>query len=317
MESGPYRNNFEPYLAITSVADAWRALRDREDLWKANGFKGRSCFRGEENYEFWLRPAIARNSGWLENERNIIYDAHRFAPNEFASMPDIVEGLIKMQRYGIPTRMLAVTFNLLVGLFFACRDGQDKKGRETDGAFYIIPAYEEYVSFRKIYAQVCASVALFSPEEIKESKELDEENLKTRNQNYYELKINHIIKCLSKYNKDVLEYRPKLDYFTCTPYFLKPSLSNKGVFAEDECFVLFKGIGDISYRGRGPTVASILGENKYRVAAECKERILAELNELGISESTLFPDRAHAVPIFEFAAQIKKKYERADDSSLS
>ncbi|HGU0868934.1 TPA: FRG domain-containing protein, partial [Escherichia coli] len=95
-------------------------LEDRDSLF---------FFRGHANKEFSLLPSIYRNKRWLSNEDKIIREIIMRCPNEFISMKSSFEKLVKMQHYDLPTRLLDITENPLVALYFACvgeyeRDGE-------------------------------------------------------------------------------------------------------------------------------------------------------------------------------------------------
>jgi hypothetical protein len=89
-------------------------------------------FRGHSNYDFKLLPSIFRN-----NETVFIDEAKQYSefirrfPNHSQTHKTPIEWLTLMQHYGLPTRLLDWTSNLLVGLFFACED------LENDGALFV------------------------------------------------------------------------------------------------------------------------------------------------------------------------------------
>ncbi len=55
---------------------------------------------------------------------------------------DTFEVLIKMQHYGIPTRILHLTGNLLQALYFACEDSSNK---DKNGAIFMFMANKEQI----------------------------------------------------------------------------------------------------------------------------------------------------------------------------
>ena len=84
-------------------------------------FKGLSYhqwfFRGQENSDWSIYPNIFRNDG-LAKENLIIQGALRQNPFEFENKNDF-EILTKLQHYGLGTRLVDVTLNPLVALYFA------------------------------------------------------------------------------------------------------------------------------------------------------------------------------------------------------
>ena len=94
-------------------------------------------FRGHANKTFPLLPSIYRKPQWFSNEDKIIREIIMRCPNEFNSMDSSFEKLVKMQHYDLPTRLLDLTENPLVALYFACvgekeeaKDGEMKDAKE-------------------------------------------------------------------------------------------------------------------------------------------------------------------------------------------
>ena len=94
-------------------------------------------FRGQPDIKYELLPSIARNRtsavsiSLLNHERNLIETAKYRMPDLFRGNMLPVELLALLQHHGIPTRLLDVTENALVALYFAC------KGVDTDGEIIV------------------------------------------------------------------------------------------------------------------------------------------------------------------------------------
>lgn len=76
-------------------------------------------FRGHENSSYRLMPSIYRgNAPYFEKE--LLYDTINLLPEEVRGSETNFEILTKLQHFGTPTRLLDLTTNPLVGLFFSC-----------------------------------------------------------------------------------------------------------------------------------------------------------------------------------------------------
>ena len=97
-------------------------------------------YRGMNNNSFTLLPKLFRHrTNNNLNESQIIRDILRKIPQnnlllKFKYPADILDILIVLQHYSIPTRLLDWSLNPLVALYFACLENKDK----TDGAYFIL-----------------------------------------------------------------------------------------------------------------------------------------------------------------------------------
>ena len=88
-------------------------------------------FCGQSDSNYLLQPSIVREIRWRKNEKLMFDELERLCPKEFYNLNTILDKLVEMQHYNLPTRLLDVSSNALVALLFACQNC------ETDGEVLI------------------------------------------------------------------------------------------------------------------------------------------------------------------------------------
>lgn len=87
-------------------------------------------YRGHSDIIYELKPYVYREEKFIINEHNIYRDVISKVPYDFSGK-SAIESLALMQHYGAPTRLLDLTTNALVALYFACEKSKKFK-REID-----------------------------------------------------------------------------------------------------------------------------------------------------------------------------------------
>ena len=110
---------------ITSVVDFINAIKeDIDDPFSEN--RGTEVFyRGHADESWDLEPSIFRSHRGIENEHLLFRDMVAHVPRDFSECKSALDYLVQMQHYGLPTRLLDVTANPLVALYFACQPAGD------------------------------------------------------------------------------------------------------------------------------------------------------------------------------------------------
>lgn len=136
-------------ITISSISDyIQKVCGENSKVREYSYFRDDSLlFRGQASKDYELMPSIGRNRHSsvsytiFNEERNLIEMAKFRMPDVFRNDLSPVELLALLQHHGIPTRLLDVTENALVALYFACSDRPDK-----DGEVIIFKCTKEYVT---------------------------------------------------------------------------------------------------------------------------------------------------------------------------
>lgn len=124
-------------VTVNSVAEYVAVVCERNKEVKLQGQKGDSLlFRGQANEDNQLIPSIGRTTAegkaLIEEERNMIEMARYKLPTVFTKDLEPIELLALLQHHGIPTRLLDVSENALVGLYFSCHDDKTTIGKNGE-----------------------------------------------------------------------------------------------------------------------------------------------------------------------------------------
>lgn len=262
------------------------------------------CFRGQGDASWPIVAGIFRPAftELLENEKRAVRDLISVHPSEFAADETMFDKLVRMQHFGLPTRLLDVSRNALVALYFATDPGPHGS-KPTDGmvtAFAIPPEREKY--FDSDSVSCMANLANMTSDEkdaIYQLKELvielteDEQVIKFNDAGVIK-RLHQFIRSEKPYFQPII--RP-IDLLQ--PYYVHPKMSNRRILAQSGAFILYglDPFKDLFFPYE-------IEETSFRVPQKAKLPIRKALANLGINESTLFPEIDRA------AARIKNQYKK-------
>lgn len=99
-------------------------------------------YRGHADKDWKLEPSILRTEYGPEKEHLLFRDMVAHEPQSFSECRSALDHLVQMQHYGLPTRLLDVSMNPLVALYFACEEATSDP---ADGAVYHFAVPEQKV----------------------------------------------------------------------------------------------------------------------------------------------------------------------------
>ena len=110
---------------ITSVADFIKAIKKEipDPFSESRGPK--FFYRGHADVSWDLKASIFRSDKGIKKEHLLFRDMVAHEPQDFSQCKSTLDYLVQMQHYGLPTRLLDVTTNPLVALYFACQPAGD------------------------------------------------------------------------------------------------------------------------------------------------------------------------------------------------
>jgi len=250
-------------------------------------------YRGHSDIKYKLEPSLFRTGKgvplYINSEKNMINEMVTAHPSEFYHDDFMADKLVRMQHYRLPTRLLDVTANPLVALYFCC---SEKMGTETEdetiGDVKIFTVNSNDVKFYNSDTVSCiANLSQLDTEEkeylINEPDPLNSEKARKR--------LLHFIRAEKPYFED----RMKLEHLRSILFF-RGRVANSRISSQSGAFLLFGHDAVLPDTGYSDLdVKSITVCNK--------KEILKQLELLNIKASTIYPG------IEETAKEIAKKFK--------
>lgn len=305
------KDEMENYgIEITSVSSFIDEVNKvKDDLYGSNE---ELFFRGQKT-DFWdVIPSIFRGN-FLSVEHTLMQFPLLKAPYEFISINNDFEIMTKYQHYGMCTRLLDLTTNPLVALYFACEEygdvcykeienEEDTKIQEANGVIFFNKKYS--VSTNEINIKVISSLSQIDlsndntlesilrklTERQAISKELEE---RWKSKEHYEEFINII----------------QNNYIVIPPYNNERLSRQCGMFLLAGCFnfVYTESISESSIEKGYKDLRDEFDRKFFYISGEKKKEILEELDTYNINEATLFPELEHQLSYIKNKKNAKTK----------
>ena len=239
-------------------------------------------YRGHSNRaRYRLEPSLFRkdekgNLKYLDSEEKMYRELLISNPTDFQGDTYTVDRLVRMQHYSLPTRLLDITSNPLIALYFACTD---KPEESEDGEVIALSIERDRIKYFDSDTASCIANLARLPKESKELIDYSKANLQDFNEQQPVQRLLHFIKEEKPYFEDRI-IPDHLRSVLC----VKGKHSNSRIAFQSGAFLLFgqdalldeNGTDEISLR-------------RIAVRSGAKGAILRQLDQLNINASTVFP----------------------------
>ncbi len=272
-----------------------------EEVIDKSEFQGEVYYRGQASTRFELEPRIYTNPNHTINEDVMLKELIAKMPSEFQMCISTFERMVKMQHYGLPTRLLDITSNPLVALYFACKEFHDKE----DGRLYRFEVDNKDIRYYdsdtvSVISNIARRPYGFS---IDKSKYTPNGSMSHKDRQRQKAEFNgsdEIVYLLHEIGAEKPHFKPLIDIEDLSRTIcVKPKLDNPRIIRQDGAFFLFGIDGDKAKCALSPEPSQI-----FIIPKNKKKDILTQLEALGINEFSLFPDIDHS------ARHIKERFAK-------
>ena len=261
------------------------------EYYRDDSVKNQYYYRGVSKRNYPLLPSIFRHFG-KDAEYRLYYEILSRCHDDFKEL-NSVEKLVNMQHYNCHTRLLDITTNPLVALYFACKNYSAEDDENRVGAVYIFAFSKREIHYSdSARIQMLAHLARMNDAEKKIILRNALNKLKL-NQDSFSINDNdgtYINECIEKFYLDICNdikaFKRDIDPFDLlAPLLFIPPKTNDRIKKQDGAFII-SGLSE----NEQVAEAKLRMLTKYKLLIYNVDNILEELNYLGINESTLFPE---------------------------
>lgn len=252
-------------------------LKDYLDFVKKYSNQNHETFyRGHSRSEYELVPSLFRKHDngthkYLDSESYMVREILTARPNEFKSDNFTIDKLVRMQHYGLPTRLLDITSNPLIALYFACCENPEDSGQ-------VISFSTERKNIKYFDSDTVSCIAnlAFMPHEmlitLSSSKDKNDDSHATA---LLDKLVDYIQAEKSYFKKNI-----KVDDLRKI-LFMRGRINNERIQSQSGAFLLF------GHDAVLPETTEDFPLNRVEVTN--KKDILKELAQINITEGTVYP----------------------------
>lgn len=251
-------------------------------------------FRGQKDSAWSIVPNAFRDDK-LKNEYAVIQSAIRQNPFEFRSLSEF-ETLTKLQHYGLGTRVLDVTLNPLVALYFATEPavsyelGKDKRYKQVEKDGIVFSIHSPWHALNEL----CVRIAMVIPF-------IDLDDSYTVASLLEHLKGHQVITDSEYGLLEQDDYKLFIEYIQKS-YFIVSTHSNERLIRQSGAFVLPTAlkidnstvpVGNKSIQKAYLSLNGEFSSETLIIPSKYKAQIREELDFFNINEATMFPELEH------------------------
>ena len=242
-------------------------------------YSAETFFRGHSDARYELTPSLLRkweNGDWkfMPSEDRLCKELLIAHYDEFQGDQYCFDRLVRMQHYGLPTRLLDISSNPLVALFFACSGRADQLG--VDGEVIVFKVKSELVKYFDSDTVSCISNLSNLTYAQKNDVDLSLDKVRFNLTDVAGKLLHHI-----KSEKGFFEGRivpDDLRSIIC----VKAKRTNTRIKSQSGAFLLFGHEAALPDAGQD-------GLEVSRVTIQNKPHILEQLDQININATTVYP----------------------------
>lgn len=245
-------------------------------------------YRGHSDVEYKLVPSVMRSEEQQRREDFYFHQIRVRCPEAFINCNHI-DQLVKMQHYDCPTRLLDVTSNPLVGMYFACKKYSTENKSHAGKVFMFSIKQEEllYYDSDKIRMLSCLAELKYEEKE-KICKACERKIADSADKALFDASNNgrEVEKLYHAIRSEVPAFDKKMRAIDLkSSYFVQPLKDNPRILKQDGAFLMF---GLNMKKEETEESARRFIRHEFRIINQ--ENILGKLDALGINEASLFPE---------------------------
>lgn len=265
-------------------------------------------YRGHSSSDYSISPSIYRNSNLSSAEHLMMRQLLAQHPKDFSGDIGLFDQLVRAQHYGLPTRLLDVSLNPLVALYFAASSRQKSRGQ----VIVFKPAIGKQKYFDSDVVSCLSALAMLSGDEKHKLRDQIIDALLKAEENGMGKLSNAITGRILKEFNSTYEIRKLIQFVRhekpnfrriiqpidlVKPVSVTPRKHHNRIIAQNGAFIIF-GVG----KRRTEENMDHISYEVIDIAEDSKKKFISDLASVGISETSLFPD------IEKSALAIKTRY---------